>query len=87
MDGNIDAVKVILDNHGNPNQHIDMESIFSETPLILAIRQSHMDMVKLLIDHGAIIDDIDGFSRTALEFAVTSNNLDCTKLLIEKGAM
>src|SRR5260370_30217273 len=39
------------------------------TPLLVAARQGHAEIVKLLLDHGASVDSVDANGDTALHLA------------------
>jgi hypothetical protein len=56
-------------------------AITLETPLTKAARANHMDMVKLLLDHGANPDAMDVLDRTALDWAQENDNHQMASLL------
>lgn len=56
------------------------------TPLLNAVRCRNLDMVKLLVEHGADIDYIDKYNNTALGLSLYDSNYDITLFLLEKGA-
>lgn len=56
------------------------------TPLTAAAERGHLDVVKVLLEHGATINTQDGFGKTALIAAVRSGSLDLVKYLIDKDA-
>ena len=45
-----------------------------------------IDIIKLLLDHGAWINEKDKDGKTALTYACRKSNLDAVKLLLEHGA-
>lgn len=58
---------------------------FGNTPLLIAAQHGNKELVKLLIDSGADIDDTDPKDNTPLHLAVKSNNQECVLLLAKKG--
>jgi hypothetical protein len=63
------------------------DSRTGETPLHKAIvHRQHIDIVKLLLDRGALVNAADNGKRTPLHEAVSYYSPDTAALLIEKGA-
>mmetsp|Transcript_26074 Transcript_26074/g.30886 ORF Transcript_26074/g.30886 Transcript_26074/m.30886 type:complete len:249 (-) Transcript_26074:136-882(-) len=56
------------------------------TPLILATRHSHRDLVIMLLDAGVDIDGVDGSGHTALHIAAEEGLVSMMELLLDKGA-
>ena len=56
------------------------------TALHYASEHNHIDITKILIENGAIVDDRDVFGQTPLHIAVMNGHPKIVKLLIEKGA-
>lgn len=56
------------------------------TPLTTAIRRGDADILRLLIDQGADVNQRDHSGRTALAQAIESREPDAAKLLINHGA-
>jgi ankyrin repeat protein len=57
-----------------------------ETPLTEAAKINHLDMVRLLLDHGANIDAKDVTGRTALDWARENSNADMERLIESRSA-
>jgi hypothetical protein len=57
-----------------------------ETPLTEAAKMNHLDMVGLLLDHGADIDAQDVTGRTALDWAYENSNTDMQRLIRSRSA-
>jgi ankyrin repeat protein len=57
-----------------------------KTPLHYAARDGHLEMVRLLLDAGASIDDRDPNDITPLLLASSNDRVAVAKLLIERGA-
>src|SRR3989344_841758 len=56
------------------------------TPLIEAAIVDSVDLSRLLIEHGANVNNPDMVDRTALHWASDNNNIALCELLLEKGA-
>jgi len=59
---------------------------WKHTPLHLAAREGNLEIVKLLIEHGAKIEAKDFNNATPLFMAVTHKRKEVVKYLLEKGA-
>lgn len=57
-----------------------------QTPLLLAVRRGHKDMVRLLLDHGADIEVSDKDGYTALLLAVQHGHKELVRLLLKREA-
>ncbi|CAH0018995.1 unnamed protein product [Clonostachys rhizophaga] len=55
-------------------------------PLHLAAARGHKDLVKLLLDRGALIDRVAPMSGTALSIAAVRDQTEVVELLLEHGA-
>lgn len=81
---NIPAMQLLLDSGADPNR---LDSKMNETVLMAALRnEAPLDIIKLLIDKGALVQAQAPDGRTPLMVAVQSGSLEAVKLLIEKGA-
>ncbi|KAK6343901.1 hypothetical protein TWF696_007555 [Orbilia brochopaga] len=56
------------------------------TPLALAAYRGDLEIMVLLLDHGASIEGLKGSCRTPMQAAAISNNAEAVKLLINRGA-
>lgn len=78
-----ELVKLLL----NKGADVNAQDNDSQAPLYEACLVGNLEGVRLLLEHGADVNDgEDVFGRTALHAAVTKGNLDIVKLLVEKGA-
>jgi ankyrin repeat protein len=56
------------------------------TPMHLAARRGHIEVVQLLLDRGADLEETDERGFTALLYAAASGNLDLVQFLVDCGA-
>lgn len=61
----------------------DSRNLTFETPLMIASREGHEDIVRLLLQKGAFVDAWDGFRRSALLLAKKHEHLEVAKILLE----
>lgn len=54
--------------------------------LNLAIHGGHLNIVKILLDHGFDINKLDGFSRSPLVYSMVLNHIEIMDYLIDQGA-
>ena len=77
------TISSLLDEGQNANA-TDTHGV---TALIYAAREGHVDVINILLDHGAEIDGLGKNQQlTPLQQAAWNNHLDCAQLLIERGA-
>ena len=78
----INTVKLLLDYGSDVNAN----SCCGINPLHLAISSGQIDIVKLLLEHNADINILDGFlGQTTLQCAIMSGNIKMLQLLIDNG--
>jgi ankyrin repeat protein len=84
-EGDLDKIKKIFNK---PGFNVNVKDKDGNTPLIIASREGHTDIVKVLLDKGADIDVVDKSSigTTALIIALKGSHTDIAELLVEKGA-
>jgi len=56
------------------------------TPLMLAAREGHADLGRVLLDAGAEVDAAAGDGKTALSLAIFNGNYDVASLLVDRKA-
>lgn len=77
-DGFTDIARVLIDSGADVNW-IDGEGV---TPLILAAFKNHLELVQLLLDHGADTTVRDQWDRTALDYALRRGEEDAIAQLL-----
>src|SRR5437762_1927372 len=83
--GHIDVCRLLLENGANPNSTSEMWS----PALISAVDRGSLELVELLLDHKAAVDQVDTSSHskpTALSLAAERGLKDITDCLIRRGA-
>lgn len=81
--GNAKKVKKALDEGANINTQ---EQWSEQTPLMEAVENGHIAVIKLLIDRGADLDLKDRNKQSAIMLAANTKRTGITKMLLEKGA-
>ena len=82
-------VKEILEGDAYKDYKFDLNNIKDtngETPLYLACENSHTELVKLLLEHGADANIKSEYGYTPLYRACDKDNTEVVKLLLEHGA-
>ncbi len=64
----------------------NIPNLSAQTPLMLAVRQGNLQVVKLLLDHGADVHATDNMGMMALHLACIRHQVDIGHLLLELGA-
>ena len=59
---------------------------FNWTPLFAASRMGHVDVAKVLLDHGADVNAQDNYNQTPLKWASGRESPEVVRLLLEYGA-
>src|ERR1017187_10344224 len=81
-DGNIKVVQQYLDNGVNVNG-----SSFAWSPLQIAANKGQIEIVKLLVEHGADLNYTHPITKmTALSLAAYNGSMEVVQYLLSKGA-
>lgn len=88
---NIDSVRRFLPEHANDivsdNFNTkEMLTVYMWTPLIYSSDDKHLEIMRLLIENNARIDDKDPDGWTALHWACNMGQIEAIKLLLLAGA-
>ncbi|XP_019859811.1 PREDICTED: transient receptor potential cation channel subfamily A member 1 homolog [Amphimedon queenslandica] len=85
--GSVKVLKVLLSNDLTQSQikcDINCTDTYKRTALYIASKEGHAPVVKLLLEHGADIDNFaDAYSRTALHIACEVGHVQVVELLLE----
>lgn len=84
--GKIEFAKMLLDNKADPNIADTAGEMAGCTPLLIAVSEGHLDVVKVLIEKGANINAQMANNTTALSLAVMLAHADIEQLLLSSGA-
>lgn len=84
--GDLKTVKELLDTRANA-QLIDATlAKYGDSPLHWAVDNKHLDIVKLLIEHGADVNVSDELGMTPVHLAASNGSAEIAKLLVDNGA-
>lgn len=76
-----EAMKILMSHGANPDDEFDTRSA-----LIIASMFGSVEIVKLLLDYNADINNYEGTHMTAIMFAITNEYPDVVELLLQKHA-
>lgn len=79
-------VEALLKKKADPNYIKQAGPWMKVSPLITAVNNANVEIVKLLIANNAQVDWRDGFNTTALMYAAAKGNKVIVELLIANGA-
>ena len=80
--GDLEIVKVLLENRANINK----TDAKGGTALMFASANNYPDIVKLLLTRGANVNAVDSHLKTALMLATERGHLEVVRLLLANGA-
>ena len=84
--GDITRVRILLDQGVNPDCIISSDPHRGTTALYMAAQHGHLDVVDLLLRHGARIDAYKHATRaTPLHAAATQGHREVAAMLLQKG--
>ena len=87
---NIDFVRALLQSGADVNYVQPFYNSFHEndnrTALLNAVKCNKMELVKLLVEHGADINFINAYNKSPLSESISSDGLDITMYLLYHGA-
>ncbi|WP_159590159.1 ankyrin repeat domain-containing protein [Hydrogenophaga sp. BPS33] len=83
FDGNLEAVRQLLEVH-HVSANISLAT--GAMPLHLAADSGHKEVVRLLCQHGANIDQPDARAYVPIHYAIERGHLDTCNLLLRLGA-
>jgi ankyrin repeat protein len=85
--GHVEAVKMLIANGASTGGVYDVWSNDVPSPLILAIRTGRKDIIAILLEHAASVDEREcqGMLEYPLHAAVYSQDFEILKALLKKG--
>jgi ankyrin repeat protein len=86
--GNLEICKTLIDRKANVNAQVPPRNEFPAMSIVLAdaVEGGHVEVVRLLLEKGVVVDARAGSGVTPLMVAVMGNHIDIVKLLIARGA-
>ena len=66
--------------------HVNDENAYGHTVLDLAVRKGFLDIVRVLLAHGAQVDAADSMGRTPLALAMERGDVELIKILVSHDA-
>ncbi len=88
LSGNVEAQTLVLDfvqDFFTNRLDIKYIELFGKIALHIAIRAGHLDVVKLLIEKGVGLDNVNGDGWGALHLAAKAGHLNVVKFALERG--
>ncbi|WP_342637845.1 ankyrin repeat domain-containing protein [Orientia tsutsugamushi] len=83
-DGDLEEVKYLLS--ANNNIDVNIKDTDFNTPLYCAVAKGYIEIIKLLLSHGANINSTNCSGNTPLMCSVMAENIELVKLLLSHGA-
>ncbi len=86
--GDLERVSSLIEGGVDPSIVLTegRNKVWEHSPLILATRSNHAEMVRLLVEKGADVNYVNVGSATALKEAAKNDNAEIAAVLIENGA-
>ena len=82
--GDAEKVRLLLEKGADVNYKEKI--VLGHTPMTIAAAWGHTEVVKLLLDHGASVDQQDNDGISALQCAASTTKSEMVKLLLDRGA-
>lgn len=80
VDGNLNKIRDLIANSSNVN---DIILPPKWTPILIAVESNQLEVVRLLLSNGALVNATNINKQTALHIAVIKNAISIAQLLIE----
>jgi len=84
QEGDVEKVSQLLEKGADVNYKD--KTVFGHTPMTIAAAWGYTNVVRLLLDHGASVDQQDDGGSTALHRAASTARSEMVKLLLDRGA-
>lgn len=84
VNGEVARVKIFLEENQD-KINLNYTSLNQKTVLHIACEKGNVELAKMFIHNGALIDKKDNDGRTPLHYAAQNGNEELVKLILEKG--
>lgn len=85
-EGKVNMAKILLNKSAQPFEDANWKNTIGEPLLVEAVRQESLDLVRLLLIHGAQTNYADHMDNTPLHLAAAIGNKEIAALLLQHGA-
>ncbi|MBW3624055.1 MAG: ankyrin repeat domain-containing protein [Armatimonadetes bacterium] len=82
-ENDLDLVREALARGADPNVHLHPESVLNHTSLFWAVNRGNVELVRLLLDHGAKVAAELSCDETSLHRAAEEGHLEILELLLK----
>lgn len=84
--GDATALLSLLGNGANPDVYDEEEDYLGRLPLSIAAKHGHLECIKILLQHGADVNDTDAEMDAAITLAAAGGHTECVRFLLQNGA-
>jgi ankyrin repeat protein len=84
--GDPDVLQALIEAGVDVARKVEPMNEFSSTPIFTAVQNDNFDAVRILVQHGATIDERDGQGMTPLIWAALAHRTRMVKALLALGA-
>jgi len=85
-DGDMQKIKKLLDRNPEMASCKDTKDPYGYTPLHLAVKEGHKDVMQLLLANGAEVNAKDNYLNTSFSLALKEGRKDMAELLLANAA-
>lgn len=83
---NVEGIKALMNKKVDVNIVAASEELRQMTPLQLAVKKGSYEIAELLLDSGAMVNQVTTTGMTALHFAIDLRHAGLIQLLVKSGA-
>ena len=84
-EGHVEVVNMLLKGGEGGTANVELQTSKLRTPIMPALMNGHIDVVRLLLDHGASVDLHDLAGNTVWHDCAGAGRVDALRLLLERG--